>query len=329
MTDSLARDPVRQASETGAPAKVSGALPGSRMAHGYSLLAMILIATTFPVGDMITDAIDPAVLQAIRFIIASLIFAPIVMMRVGLPWPGIGGIARYTAIAGAMVAFFWTMYEGLRTTDSLNTAVLSTTIPGFTALFSAALLRERVGLYRFLALLLGMIGSVWVIFRGSIDRLIALEFHYGDVLFLAGCVAMGLYATLVRYLHRGEPVMRMSFWVMTMAAVLFVLVANVKLGTTDYGAISLGVWGGALWLAIGASVFTFFLIQSATIKIGATRVQTYSYLIPVFVILMDWGFGRGLPTAMTLPGVAIVLLASAVIQRGVIRSAPARHPESA
>lgn len=321
MTDTLIPPEGRAA--TGA------VLPGRGMAHAYSLLAMVLVGTTFPVGDMITDAIDPAVLQAIRFVIAVVIFAPIVILRVGLPWPGLKGILRYSAIAGAMVAFFWTMYEGLRTTDSLNTAVLSTTIPGFTALFSAALLRERVGLYRYLALLLGMVGSVWVIFRGSIDRLIALEFHYGDALFLVGCVAMGLYATLVRYLHRGEPVMRMSFWVMTMAAVLFLLIANVKMVTTDYGALSLGVWGGALWLAVGASVFTFFLIQSATIKIGATRVQTYSYLIPVFVILLDWGLGRGFPTLITLPGVAIVLLASLVIQRGVIPSAPSRHPESA
>ncbi|MBM3483783.1 MAG: DMT family transporter [Alphaproteobacteria bacterium] len=327
MTDTLARDSSRTTAKEIGPK--TGALPGRGTAHAYSILAMVLVATTFPVGDMITDAIDPAVLQAIRFIIASAIFAPLVIARVGLPWPGFIGLARYSAIAGAMVVFFWTMYEGLRTTDSLNTAVLSCTIPGFTALFSAALLRERVGLYRYLALALGMIGSVWVIFRGSIERLIALEFHYGDALFLGGCVAMGLYATLVRYLHRGEPVMRMSFWVMTMAGVLFILIANIKLGTTDYGALSLGVWGGAAWLAVGASVFTFFLIQSATIKIGATRVQTYSYLIPVFVILLDWGLGRGFPPLMTLPGVAIVLLASLVIQRGVIQSAPSKHPESA
>jgi len=89
--------------------------------------AMVLIATTFPVGDMITDAIEPTVLQSLRFVMASLIFAPFVIARVGLPWPGFSGLARYGAIAAAMDAFFWSMYEGLRTTDSLNTAVISTT----------------------------------------------------------------------------------------------------------------------------------------------------------------------------------------------------------
>ena len=298
-------------------------------AHWLAFAAMVVIATTFPVGDMITDDIAPSVLQALRFVIATLIFAPIVALRTGLPWPGFSGLARFGAIAACMDVFFWTMYEGLRTTDSLNTGVISTTIPGFTALFSAMLLRERLGGRRLAALGLGMVGSAWVIFRGSPERLIALDFHYGDVLFLVGCVAMGLYATLVRFLHRGEPVMRMSFWIMALAGVWFLLAANVKLWTTDYGALGTGVWGGMLWLAVGPTVITFFMIQSSTIKIGATRVQTYSYFIPVFVILIDWALGRGLPPLITLPGVAIVLLASVVVQRGVIGLAPGRSQKSA
>lgn len=311
-------------SERGRPGAEAGAgrLSAQGAAHLTAFGAMVLIATTFPVGDMITDAIEPTVLQSLRFVIASLIFAPIVMIRVGLPWPGFSGLARYGAIAAAMDVFFWTMYEGLRTTDSLNTGVISATIPGFTAIFSAILLHERLGWHRLGALLLGMIGSAWVIFRGSPERLLALELHYGDVLFLAGCVAMGLYATLVRYFHRGEPVMRMSFWIMALAGLLFLLAANLEMGTTDYGAVGQGVWGGIVWLAIGPTVITFFMIQGATLKIGATRVQVYSYFIPVFVIVLDWALGRGLPPLMTLPGVAIVMLASVVIQRGRIRLAP-------
>jgi drug/metabolite transporter (DMT)-like permease len=308
----------------GAAGVVGTASAPQGAAHLIAFAAMALIATTFPVGDMITDAIDPSVLQALRFVIASLIFGPIVALKIGLPWPGFSGLARFGAIAACMDVFFWTMYEGLRTTDSLNTGVISTTIPGFTALFSAMLLHERLGRHRLAALGLGMAGSVWVIFRGSPERLLALELHHGDVLFFGGCVAMGLYATLVRFFHRGEPVMRMSFWIMAMAGLWFLLAANLKLGTTDYGALGTGVWGGIVWLAVGPTVITFFMIQSSTLRIGATRVQVYSYFLPVFVILLDWAFGRGLPPLMTLPGVAIVLLASVVVQRGEIGLAPGR-----
>ncbi|MBT3173190.1 MAG: hypothetical protein HN333_17365, partial [Rhodospirillaceae bacterium] len=60
------------------------------------------------------------------------------------------------------------------------------------------------------------------------------------------------------------------------------------------------------------------LFQYATPRMGPTRVLAYTYFIPAFVLLVDWAIGRGLPPVMTLPGIAIVLIASFVIQRGVI-----------
>ena len=66
------------------------------------------------------------------------------------------------------------------------------------------------------------------------------------------------------------------------------------------------------------------MFQYATLRIGPTRVMAYSYFIPAFVLLVDWAIGRGLPPLMTLPGIAIVLIASLVIQRGVIDIGPAK-----
>ena len=65
-------------------------------------------------------------------------------------------------------------------------------------------------------------------------------------------------------------------------------------------------------------MISFFLIQWSTIRIGPTRVQSYSYVLPAFVLAIDWAFGKGLPTTLTIPGIVIVLAASLVIQRGEI-----------
>jgi drug/metabolite transporter (DMT)-like permease len=288
-------------------------------AHLTAFTAMALIATSFPIAAEITQALDPSVMMAVRFTMAVLLFAPIVHYRVGLVWPGFGGLWRYGLIAACMDAFFWTMYEGLRTTSSLNTAAISVTIPGFTAIFSAVLMRERMGWQRLTALAMGMIGAVWVVFRGDPERFIGLHLAYGDIIFFFGCIAMGLYATLVSVLHRGEPVLRLSFWIIVMAGVWFILAANVGLVNAPWGSVRLLEWSGLVWIVVGPTVITFFMIQSITIKIGGTRVQAYSYLIPAFVLLIDWGAGRGLPTAMTLPGIVIVLIASVIVQWGTPR----------
>ncbi|MDA0228673.1 MAG: DMT family transporter [Proteobacteria bacterium] len=287
-------------------------------AHVIAVLGMFFIATIFSVGDEIADSMPAGVLMTLRFGTAALLFTPYILWRHGIRWPGLSGLWRYGLLSLLSTIFFWSMFEGLKYTDSLNTSAISTTILGFTAIYGAILMRERLGRYRFAALLIGLVGTLWVIFRGDPERLVALELNRGDALFFAGCISMGLYAALIPKLYRGEPVAVMSFWIMVMVTVLFVAVANVEFAEVPWGTIDGSVWGALAWLAIGPTMLTFFMIQSTSLVIGATRVQSYSYLIPAFVLVFDWALGRGLPTAMTIPGIVIVVLATLVIQRGVL-----------
>jgi len=297
-------------------------------AHIVAVIGMFFIATIFSVGDEIADSMPASVLMTLRFGAAALLFAPYILWRHGIRWPGLSGLWRYGLLSLLSTIFFWSMFEGLKYTDSLNTSAISTSIPGFTAIYGAILMRERLGRYRSAALLLGLLGTLWVIFRGDPERLFALELNKGDALFFAGCISMGLYAALIPKLHRGEPVAVMSFWIMVVVAAMFIAIANVEFAHVAWGRIEDSVWGSLAWLAIGPTMLTFFMIQSTSLVIGATRVQSYSYLIPAFVLVFDWALGRGLPTAMTVPGIIIVLLATLVIQRGVLvevgEPAPAR-----
>ena len=279
---------------------------------------MAVIATTFPVGDIIANSGDPALLMFIRFAIASVLFAPIIFFRYGLNWPGFKNIARYALIAAPAVGFFWAMFESLKTTDSLNASAISTTIPAFTAFFATLLIRERIGWLRLAALFVGMVGALWIIFRGDVERVITFDLSYGDLLFFPGCASMGLYAALIRLMHRGEPVLLMSFWVTVMIAFWLLVIANTEIIDLSWAEKDLTIWAALLWLATGPSVITFFLVQWTTLKIGATRVQAYSYMIPAFVLIIDWLSGRGLPGVMTIPGILIILGASFLIQRGAI-----------
>ncbi|MBT3929066.1 MAG: DMT family transporter [Rhodospirillaceae bacterium] len=303
---------------------MSSARSGIALSHALAILAMLIISTIFSVGDEIANSMPASVLMALRFGLAGLMFAPYALWRYGVRGLAVKGLWRYGILSVLSTVFFWSMFEGLKYTDSLNTSAISTTIPGFTALYAAILMRERLGRYRLAALLLGMAGTLWVVFRGDPERLLALELNKGDALFFAGCISMGLYAALIPKLHRGEPVPVMSFWITVMVAGMFLAIANVDMAEVAWGEVTTGVWGAVFWLAVGPTILTFFLIQSTSLKIGPTRVQSYSYLIPAFVLVLDWLMGRGLPTAMTLPGIVIVLFATLVIQRGVIVEGGAR-----
>ncbi len=297
------------------PAPPGGSTHG---VHAAVFVAMFLISFAYPVGEAIANELDTGVLLFLRFALAAALFAPLVAWRHGLVWPGWRALGGYAAISLSLVAFFWCLFYGLRTTSALNTGALSTLIPGLTAIGGAILVGERLGWHRLAALGMGLVGALWVVFRGDWDRFTSLDLNEGDLIVFAGCVAMGFYSPLVKRFHRGEPVMVMTLWVVGINAVWCLLIANAALVTMDWGAVPLFAYGGVAYVAIGSTVVAFFLMQWGTIRLGPTRVQAYSYLLPAFVLAIDWALGKGLPTAITTPGIVIVIAASLVIQRGEV-----------
>ena len=292
-----------------------GSTPG---VHGAVFVAMFLISFSYPVGEAIANELNTGVLLFLRFALATAVFGPLVAWRHGLAWPGWRALGGYAAIATSLTAFFWCLFYGLRTTSALNTGAISTLIPGLTAVGGAILVGERLGSHRLAALGIGLVGALWVVFRGDWERFVALDLNTGDPIVFAGCVAMGFYSPLVKRFHRGEPVIVMTFWVVAVNALWCLLLANAALWTTAWGAVPLFAYGGVAYVALGSTVVAFFLMQWGTIRMGPTRVQTYSYLLPAFVLAIDWALGKGLPTALTIPGILIVLAASLVIQRGAV-----------
>lgn len=309
-----------------APADPSPADPSKDATTGQLQIwgSTVLIATSFPVGQAIASGLDPAVLTLLRFLVAALLFAPIVAWRYGLSWPGWRALAGYAGISLCMTGFFWSMFEALRYTTALNTGTIFVLIPSIAAVYSFVLLGDRLGRYRLTALVLGMLGAVWVIFRGDIDRLLGLQFNRGDLIFLAGCFVMAAYPPLVKKLHRKEPPAIVAFWSVLTGCVWLTLFSNVKLVRTDWAAIDSGVILGIVYLAVFTTILSTFLFQAATIKLGPNRVAAFYYLNPLLVVAIDWIIGKGLPPMRVLPGVAIALAATLVLQRAArVKPAPA------
>ena len=208
------------------------------------------------------------------------------------------------------------MFEALRYTTALNTSIIFTLVPGISGIYSALFLKERLGTYRIGALFLGLIGALWVIFRGDIGRLLAMDVNYGDLLFLAGCFLMAAYTPLVKKIHRQESMVFMTFWVLVCGVGWLFLLAVPRLASVDWQGVGGSVWLGIIYLALFSTVITFYLTHLATVYLGPTRVMAYSYFYPAFVLGINWCFGKGLPPSIILPGVLVVSLATVVIQRG-------------
>ena len=282
--------------------------------HCLMLLASIIVSSSFTVGEAITRGLQPSVLLLVRYLVAVICLAPIVILNHGFSLPPARQLGGYSLISFSTVGFFWCMFESLRYTNALNTSVIFTLVPGISGIYSAVFLKERLGRGRLWALFFGMIGALWVIFRGDINRLLGMEVNYGDLLFLVGCFMMAAYTPLVKKMHQQESMVIMTFWVLVTGAVMLLLLSFSALAAVDWQGVETKVWAGIVYLALFSTIITFYLTHISTLYLGPTRVMAYSYFYPAFVLAINWGFGKGLPSLEILPGVAVVTLATIALQ---------------
>ncbi|MBT3331037.1 MAG: EamA family transporter [Rhodospirillales bacterium] len=289
----------------------------SRVKRGHFLMLMAtgLVATSFPVGAAITNGMDSLVLTFLRFLLAAILFAPFVAWRYGLVLPSIRHMARYSILSACLVGFFWAMFTALQTTSALNTATIFALTPVITAGVSALLLKERLNKASRIALPVGIIGAVWVIFRGDPAALLSLNIGLGDGIFFMGTVAMGFYGPLIKHLHRGEPMAQMTFWTLVSGAVWLLFLSAPHLFDVVWTAVPMAVYGGIAYLSIFTTLVTFFVFQWSATVIGPTKVMSYTYLNPALVVFLGAALGGELPPPAIFPGLFLTLLATLILQR--------------
>ena len=274
--------------------------------HLLLLGSTILVSTSFTVAKIITYSLDPVVLTFVRFLLAALILLPLISLKHGLK-PGISACFRYALISGCLVLFFWSMFLSLRYTTSLNVSVLFTLVPAISGMYSIVLVRERFNVNLLLALIIGLVGALWVIFQGDIDLVRTLSWNRGDLIFFGGCLAMGLYTPLIRLLYRNEPMEVMTFWILVTGCIWLLPGAVLGLLQISWVEIPTSTWLWILYLAVFSTIISFYLTQYATRFIGPTRTIAYSYLYPALVMILDLFLGKGWPDMRIIPGVILTM----------------------
>jgi drug/metabolite transporter (DMT)-like permease len=282
--------------------------------HFLMVVCATLVSTSFTVGAAITAELDPGVLTLIRFSLAACIFGPWVYYKYGFCFSW-SFLLRCSQISACLVVFFWCMFSSMRYTTPLNTSVIFALVPSISGGYSLILIGERLSKERLLALFCGMVGVIWVIFKGDFSLLLSTQWNRGDLIFLAGCFAMGLYTPLIKLLHRGESMAVMTFWVLVTGVFWLLLFSGNQLTTINLTAVPLFAWLGILYLAIFTTIITFFLTQYSGPYLGPTRVMAYSYLYPGLVLLIDLALGHDQPPLIVIPGILVILAATFILQR--------------
>lgn len=282
------------------------------LAHAAMIGYALLIAGSFSFGSLAAPHIPPTVLNAVRFLAATLLMGGFAMLRDdGLrlpqaPW-------RFLLLGALMGTYFVLMFVALRITDPVSTGAVFTLIPLLAAVFGRLILGQRTRALVWAGLAIAAVGALWVIFRGDTARALAFHVGKGEIIFFVGCVCQALYAPLVRLLNRGESVFEFTVWTLAGCTVCLALFAIPDLGEVDWAELSTVVWLSLAYLIIFATAISFFFLQYGSMHLPAAKVFPYGYLIPSFVIGIEALLGHGWISGTVAIGAGISVLGLLVL----------------
>lgn len=214
-------------------------------------------------------------------------------------------------VAGMICNFGAVMYLPLA-----ESTTLGFTTPIFAVILSAVLLHERVGRYRWSAVLLGFAGVIVIAQPGS-----AVIPPLGAALALTGGLMVALISIQIRDLTRTDEPISVVFWFAALSSPLYALALPFTM-TTHSG----GQW--LLLLAIGLVGGLGQFLLTAALRYGQVAsviVMDYSQL--VWAILFGWLIWDHLPPIATWLGAPLIVAAGAIIAWREHRLAQTRQME--
>jgi len=271
----------------------------------------VIIAGSFPVVAAITPGHDPTVLTFWRFFAATAVFGLMLPFVKDFRLPKWKDWGRYSVVGGSYGFFFILMFQSLKETSPLNTSTIYTTLPLMTMLLDR-LVGEPVRLRQLGILSLSMAATLWVIFRGDIDRMLEFQVSRGDWIFFLGTICLAVYMLSMKKMQRDESKICFTFYSLLIATLALLVAAvwrNHGLPVPDAG-----VWLGIAYLAGPSTAVTFWILQHTTPRLGPSRVVAYTFLTLSAVAALEWGLGLSSPQWIVLPGIAITLLAVWLLQ---------------
>ncbi len=199
----------------------------------------------------------------------------------------------------ALIAIF----IALRNLPLATVVSISFAAPIFTTIFSIFLLSEKVGLYRWLAVLIGFIGILIITEPGLTNLNIYFIF---PIIF---CLGLSYVAIAIRQLSTTEPVWLISLnfsAIITLASFFTIPYGWIMPDLKDFILLSLiGVFGGVanLWL-------------SQSYKFSEVSLVTpLKYLALIFAIIFGYFIWDEVPTIKSLSGALLVIISSIIIFR--------------
>ncbi len=275
---------------------------------------MLLWGISFVVSKVILDQISPLTYMGVRFLIASILLAIIMVLRGRPRFPRkVHGLIALTALAEPVAYFLFESY-GLRLTTATTASLIISTIPMAVMVMAALTLGEPIAPRGIVAVFLSVGGVMLLVFgadAGTASTAATGPAQHGlGVLLLFGAViSAAMYITLARNLTQKHDPVNLTVVQTWWGAGVFVILWQVQAPAARAVTLTPPGWIAIAFLAAGATVTAFLLYNWALRYETAGRASLYINAIPVVTAITGRIFLDERFTAMQIAGAVLVLVA--------------------
>jgi drug/metabolite transporter (DMT)-like permease len=272
---------------TQAPSKTKAAL----WMAGW-LIQLVIIAVA---GREATRELNVFQIMELRSSVGFLLLLPLVLRAGGFAQMAtkrpLQHIGRNLVHYGAQLGWFF----ALTLIPIGQVVAIEFTTPIWTAILAASFLGERMGIWKTLAIILGLVGVTIIV------RPVATEINPGQLIALAAAVGYGISVAMVKSLTRTETTLKIIFWMTAIQSI-----AGFAPALYVWSWPSAWVWGMVVVLGF-CGAFSHYCMARALLYADATIVVPMDFLRVPLTALAGWLIYAEQIDIFTVGGAALIL----------------------
>ncbi len=294
-------------------------MPGGEQTRDGASLAqiylLILLTTVLWGGNPVAGKLAVRELPLITIGVLRYGLAALVLFSLfGRQFPSWGELRRHDVWVLLGVGFLGAFlnhvlfFLGLLYAPATHGAIIApTTSPIWTMILAARLARERITAGQIAGTVLCILGVVLVARPDSLTAGGTPRILIGDVFYLLGGMAWGVYSFLSRVaMQRLSPLATLAYG-MAIGCVFLIPMAAFEKPWGALAAVPASAWFSVLYLTVAGTLLAFFWWNLAIQRVGAGRTAVFTNLVPVFGVFLAWFvLGERLTAVQLLGGLLTV-----------------------
>ena len=253
---------------------------------GLVNLATLTWASNMTLGRWLRDDIGPLTLAASRFLIASSCLA-LLLQRLPAEERRIrpdGWLLMGMALSG-VVAFTPMLYLGLQYTTTVNATLINGTGPLITGLVAALLIGERMTGRQLGGAVVGLLGVVALISKGSLRFWDSMEGSIGDLIVLGAVALWALYSVLGRQAMRRRTALSASAFSALLGLPLLLVAAAWESSVSGFKFTPRLILP-LVYIGIAPGVIGFLSWNAGVRRLGASGAMVFYNTLPLYGALL-------------------------------------------